>query len=33
MRGILDGEMFAANDDTPIVLRPMAPEPLLRLAA
>ena len=30
---ILDGEMFEANDDRPIVLRPTAPVPFLRLAA
>jgi hypothetical protein len=30
---ILDGEMFEANDDQPIVLRPTAPVPFLRLAA
>jgi hypothetical protein len=30
---ILDGEMFEANDDTPIVLRPTAPVSFLRLAA
>ena len=30
---VLDGEMFEANDDTPIVLRPTAPVPFLRLAA
>jgi hypothetical protein len=30
---ILDGEMFEANDDEPIVLRPTAPVPFLRLAA
>ncbi|HYJ53053.1 MAG TPA: diacylglycerol kinase family protein [Allosphingosinicella sp.] len=30
---ILDGEMFEANDDTPIVLRPTAPVHFLRLAA
>jgi hypothetical protein len=32
-RVILDGEMFEANDDTPIVLRPTLPVPFLRLAA
>ncbi|HMG48823.1 MAG TPA: diacylglycerol kinase family protein [Allosphingosinicella sp.] len=30
---ILDGEMFEANDERPIVLRPTAPVPFLRLAA
>jgi diacylglycerol kinase-like protein len=30
---ILDGETFEANDDMPIVLRPTAPVPFLRLAA
>lgn len=30
---ILDGEMFEANDEKPIVLRPTAPVPFLRLAA
>jgi len=30
---ILDGETFEANDDRPIVLRPTAPVPFLRLAA
>jgi len=30
---ILDGEMFEANDDMPIVLRPTAPVSFLRLAA
>ena len=30
---ILDGEMFEANDDMPIVLRPTAPVHFLRLAA
>jgi hypothetical protein len=30
---ILDGEMFEANDDRPIVLRPTAAMPFLRLAA
>jgi hypothetical protein len=30
---ILDGEMFEANDDRPIVLRPTAPVHFLRLAA
>ena len=30
---ILDGEMFEADDDRPIVLRPTAPVPFLRLAA
>jgi hypothetical protein len=30
---ILDGEMFEANNDRPIVLRPTAPVPFLRLAA
>ena len=30
---ILDGEMFEANDDEPIVLRPTAPVPFLRLVA
>ena len=30
---ILDGETFQANDDEPIVLRPTAPVPFLRLAA
>jgi hypothetical protein len=30
---ILDGEMFEANDDKPIVLRPTAAMPFLRLAA
>ena len=30
---ILDGEMFEANDDRPIVLRPTGPVPFLRLAA
>jgi len=29
---ILDGEMFEANDERPIVLRPTAPVPFLRLA-
>ncbi len=29
---ILDGEMFEANDEWPIVLRPTAPVPFLRLA-
>jgi diacylglycerol kinase family enzyme len=32
-RVILDGEMFEANDERPIVLRPTAPVPFLRLAA
>lgn len=30
---ILDGEMFEANDDRPIILKPTAPVPFLRLAA
>jgi diacylglycerol kinase family enzyme len=30
---ILDGEMFEANDERPIVLRPTGPVPFLRLAA
>ncbi|MBX3562815.1 MAG: diacylglycerol kinase [Sphingomonas sp.] len=30
---ILDGEMFEANDDHPIILKPTAPVPFLRLAA
>lgn len=30
---ILDGEMFEANEERPIVLRPTAPVPFLRLAA
>ena len=30
---ILDGEMFEAEDERPIVLRPTAPVPFLRLAA
>jgi hypothetical protein len=30
---ILDGETFQANDGKPIVLRPTAPVPFLRLAA
>ena len=30
---ILDGEMFEAHDGSPIVLRPTAPVPFLRLAA
>ena len=30
---ILDGEMFEADDERPIVLRPTAPVPFLRLAA
>jgi Diacylglycerol kinase catalytic domain len=30
---ILDGEMFEANDERPIVLRPTGPLPFLRLAA
>jgi diacylglycerol kinase family enzyme len=30
---ILDGEMFEANEDRPIFLRPTAPVPFLRLAA
>ena len=30
---ILDGQMFEANDDMPIVLRPTAPVHFLRLAA
>jgi len=30
---ILDGEMFEANAGRPIVLRPTAPVPFLRLAA
>ena len=30
---ILDGETFEANDGRPIVLRPTAPVPFLRLAA
>ena len=32
-RVILDGETFQTNDDEPIVLRPTAPVPFLRLAA
>jgi len=30
---ILDGEMFEANHERPIVLRPTRPMPFLRLAA
>jgi hypothetical protein len=30
---ILDGEMFEAEDERPIVLRPTAPVPFLKLAA
>lgn len=30
---ILDGEMFETNDDHPIILKPTAPVPFLRLAA
>jgi hypothetical protein len=30
---ILDGELFEANDERPIVLRPTPPVPFLRLAA
>lgn len=30
---ILDGEMFEANDERPIILKPTAPVPFLRLAA
>lgn len=30
---ILDGELFVANDERPIILRPTAPVPFLRLAA
>jgi hypothetical protein len=30
---ILDGEMFEANDERPIMLRPTAPVPFLRLVA
>jgi hypothetical protein len=30
---LLDGELFEANVDLPIVLKPTAPVPFLRLAA